>query len=1490
MGFPLVVGAKSVASRPVALAEPIEEFADDGVSVLHPASPSQPIILVANSAARDTLAIITLSYYEMVSDNGDVEYCVAELRVQLCPASQIRMDYRETVHRVRLAKTGTRDLQEEDWANGTRATRMAVFSSDLRFLICLIPHPWSAGSTVVILQIRRAKETAREIQPPLPSYIPSGTGAARMSVLVATNPHVLRQPKTDSSGLNEPILIATSVASFGSSLVLLGTRDGKIMLASCRPPLLHGILYQCLGGDDNRSVAIVALDALVDARSAGEGRLAALIGNHTVVALRSYLAKALPVNNGGADSFSSSSRDELPVLRASDSWPAFVNSDDRTVTVRLVETHKILSDAPASCIQWLAESYVAVLVHSSNTCAVMVLGIYDDGRSAPVYTNSLSRSRLEENAMTEFALDTNDSTCRSSNGYHHGPKLVEADVSLLEYDVYSDCLAISSCFVNPSTHQRLPFVCLWNWKTNSQSFTSKAASYVNADSACTSRAHFTVDEKIRRKIVHIVACYSASHRSVRVRKDGYELALLSPPTEVCGRGGRISTENCLLLGASSVSYPRRIKVSARDNFEVQWSESIIPNAYIAALGTPTIAAIGKCNGGCIAVAASRGLCILDGLNSNRVYPGLSSYCHESCDHEHSSSPPYSLRQGFVLPQWHMIGNATYEKSFQVVAMAWWEGLGTRYKDDVLVAVVKGIEDVYYLSCWSSRSLEQSRQLLRLAEFATDSTSSSNSDRGIPLPPGFVPAHLDVLACPMSDASRSEASKLDCQRKACVLIADESHSSCFRVYQLQMVESASDGIATPDRCDIYARCSSAGAIGSQAQLFLAGSSFAFDLEEEHAADEIEQASVAVIGVIRTHGGGVDVISMHSSSVVAVGQVVEAVVNDFENVNNSEVSRLWLADVILDRVFTEGGLNVDFFVWVLQLASGRLVSWSVPFARQVESLPWLITPTKIFSSIEPELGIYAVHPKGISLGIIHPAGTTANWMSMSVGGSRDDFVAGQIPSANSSYVIGVAQSFKKLHILTDTDFERQLFRTDCFDHEVYNASGFFLYPSGSLPSTFSMLLDTAAGNLAGQNHFHRTIRCSMGTSQTAAVSSLQLMVIRLVEKSYVANKQQRRGSKRSLVSELLVNLVEAIRKSATTLQFSALFLKVGRQLEPNSLPHLFPLPTRNVGTGTRGEETMDDLFEVALDCGSMDMAVSALPLLADGDTTRSMFVVMFQFCLNLFDLSFGRESALEFVIARENRIALAGIFRYALKFHETTDKDQYDGDLVPERGYSIMCGVTNVFNRFDSKYLPTSKEDPVPVLVNGTIPDSRAAKQLGLWNAERLAAWSEYSTCEFDTVPCIVSRFILSSVFATNGHSQYIGWQKIGALGVLLMSGSRSEFQYCTQAYFSEIVQSTASSRYGALIPPDYRRIDGIAAFLEECINRCGEALDTNIAHSVLDLTLALLASQTADFLADLPGLLIVSIVAAHVSGRIAELFIHENGHSVLWDAYKTSQLL
>jgi hypothetical protein len=285
---------------------------------------------------------------------------------------------------------------------------------------------------------------------------------------------------------------------------------------------------------------------------------------------------------------------------------------------------------------------------------------------------------------------------------------------------------------------------------------------------------------------------------------------------------------------------------------------------------------------------------------------------------------------------------------------------------------------------------------------------------------------------------------------------------------------------------------------------------------------------------------------------------------------------------------------------------------------------------------------------------------------------------------------------------------------------------------------------------------------------------------------------------------------------------------------------------------------------------------------------MCVVLFHFCLNLFDLSFGRESSLEFVIQQESRIALAGIFRYALKFNEMTDEDPDDGVLVPERGFSIMCGVTNVFNRVGLKYLPTSKEDPAHVLVNGAIPDLRAAKQLGLWNAERLAAWSEYSDREFDAVPCVVSRFILSSVFAMNGHSQYVGWQKIGALGVLLMSGSRSEFQYCTQAHFSEIVQSTTSSRYGALIPSDYRRMDGIAAFLEECINRCGEALDTKTAHSVLDLTLALLASQTADFLADLPGLLIVSVAAAHASGRIAELFIHDNGHSVLWDAYKASQ--
>jgi hypothetical protein len=122
--------------------------------------------------------------------------------------------------------------------------------------------------------------------------------------------------------------------------------------------------------------------------------------------------------------------------------------------------------------------------------------------------------------------------------------------------------------------------------------------------------------------------------------------------------------------------------TAKDSFELEWTESLLPTSYISEHGPPQIAAIGRKHGRSLAVASSSGLLILD-INSGNVN-NLSSRVHK----------------------WRLFGTETEERAFKVLSMTWWEGAavqGPEYEsDDLLVAIVQSNSGQQYLSCWSPK--------------------------------------------------------------------------------------------------------------------------------------------------------------------------------------------------------------------------------------------------------------------------------------------------------------------------------------------------------------------------------------------------------------------------------------------------------------------------------------------------------------------------------------------------------------------------------------------------------------------------------------------------------------------------------------------------------------------------------------------------------------------------------------------------------------------
>lgn len=1585
MGFPIAIGTKSVASRPVVSAEPVEEFANDGIRILRPSDPTVPTVFVANSADQELLALVTLSYYRMRHDEETeaVEYCVAELRVQIVPTAQgTSLNNRDDVHRVKLPSTSSSSdeaKQDTPMAHSsmyqTASKPMAVFSFDKKFLTCLIPHPASYDSTVVVFQLRRPKEPKKKLPaPPLPSYIASSVASTDSLSYVATKPSVLVLEKYEGNGESKPLLsvsslvdVRTFVIETGPTMLLLGTRDGSILLASYRPLLLLGTLYGHPFTSNIEPLALISgMDHVCElcdySHGLVKGRLAVVSNNGSVEVFQSHIRESAVANKETKKVLNDDQYDRLVALPDSGDLLSSTPIEllDGDLTMGLTKSHRLQNSTdkigeplPSFCqVKWINSSYLAVLQSPDITCTTSVYIIDGNGQSASIATNVMTPNYLEDTATTKLHFDSLD---HLSNGDPQSPRIDTGDSFPfhLEYDAYSDCLAISAYLLKTENRRpilRYPFVCLWNWRTNAVSMSAFADLNNRLVAICASSLHFAVDTSKQRKLVHLSASAVQSHHSVRICKETYDLGIWSPPSSVAIRGDHVHEAEALLLTATSVSYPRRNKTSTRENFEVKWADTIIPSSYISSYGAPCIATIGKSNNRSVAIASSRSLCILEepidlpqqNLGSIRQDTDESFRRQEVND----DSITKLLRMKDAPPKWHLFGNETGERDFRVVAMTWWEGFacngttdgkwGTIHTDDVLVAVIERYDSQKaigcYLSCWTGRSFEHSRQLL----CAPKNTNNGTYDAkwGIPIPADFVPASLDILACPFRrDATHGSS----LPRKACVLLTARSVVAPFRIYDLQAVPTEHDGFVDVNNYSIFTHCSATGLIESAADLFLASASFAFcysdSVETKDAAlRDVTQdvSSAAILGVVRACGAGVDAVMVHGGNIVAVGQVVDAVDCEEADFRESELSRMWLADILFDRPI-KGTVSANFFTWVLQLASGRLVSWSIPFVNSIEHIFLLLDPFHSFIEEMPSMGTNTVHPKGISLGMVSPAGTTSSWMQQSTKGSREDFLAGHVPKSPFGYAIGVAQHCRKLHRSAIDDLERDLFRGDFFDHELFGPSDFVLYPPTFLPSTYSLLLDSCGVDLEGKIDYvdrHLQRKLCTPSLQNITIMSLQLLMLRSVEK--VAAIGTYRGAEaniqKSLLRSILGSIKAIVRNQTSPLQFSTLLLKIARQLEPKCLPYLFPLSpsstsssssnsTRSLGL-VGGGETPRHLFETSLHEGSISVAVSALPLLLDQTTIQTMCTRLFYHFLNKWDACFATQNALtyfEFCLPQDELIAMVDVFRYAMKLSKNDSAtDDEDEGLVPERGYSIMCGLSNIFSRSGNKgrgptlnkYNRTTK----PVAIPRLIPWNRFVKSA--------------STSGATTVAAATSRYVLSTLLLPElgcPLDNARGWRAVGALAVCLTWGDDSSTtpgkRTTSTTALTRCIETTSLVQYENLIHPmEYysplgpnggstnrksKSTEGLTEFLKDCIQCCGgcHVSGSVMANAVWDLLRLLLEHATAltDYPADIPGLVLLGLVAAHVAGRSAEVGLvdddlddpeEEDGiRSVLWRAYR-----
>jgi hypothetical protein len=1477
MGFPIALGTKSAASRLIPAAQPLEEFDHRDGGLLLPSSPSRPSIVVATSVDQELLALITLYYYNMCrKDEGTVAYSVAELHIQVSLLAQsTSLSGREVLHRIPLLgnpKEGDVRKDEDDSKYQSATKPMAVFSADRRYLTCLIPHPRSSGrcesSSVIIFQLRRPKAADSnaalhsEGGLPIPAYIVPSL-LERPIIPVATNPKMLMSSSSYPDDV-VPLTNATSIcdveASVGplvSGLLLVGCLDGTVQAATYRPATCCGVLHSAISGDDDRNaaVSVVELDHWTEWRDHSErtlvGRLAVLWSNGQVKVFRSHFAET---DDAEQQDHSRSERHVSSSIRSSSSTGTREASD---FSFGVIPTHEFPNADDNGevewgfnrfvSVKWIAGSYLAVLEAPDRQCTVHVVGLYDYGKYTPVSTMIITREQLDESMKDVFCVHSDQRETRDIGHCSH-EDVDNGRRTLLEYDAYTDCLTITSFLhENDEDARKYRFVCLWNWRTNVLGLLASLTPGSDHDSRECGTLHFAVDHLKNRKIVLVGASAATpTQPQLHLFKETYDVAILSPPYETTSQRFRLRETNTLLLSNESVSYPHCTKSSpATEHFEVEWMEAAIPKQYLSLFGAPVLGAVGRDLGRTIAVASARGVCVLDRTESDRSNARI-------LDEEtgaNLSRPPH----------WRLFANETHERSFRVVAMTWWEVSMVQkadlvaahvYTDNLLVAVVEVLESHdksqgYYLSCWSCRDLELSAQLLRLG--TTTNGGFKGSRWGIPMPPDFLPGCIDLLVCPFVTPG---------ERIATVLLADSSYSSKYFIFQLQVVTSAPQVKGSSVHA-VVCKCIAHGNVGSPSELFLASASF-YVASRNGATDKLED--YAVLGVIRKYGGGLDALSVCSSNIVSVGQVIESADQGDNDPPSAEISRYWLSDVVRDEQ--------DLFLWTMQLADGRLLSWSVPFLQSMEKLN-LSSKDGLFHC---NAASSMVHPKSMVLGFVCPAGTVSNWMQQSSIGAQCDFLCGSIPLSSRGCFLGVSQSVKNIRASLAADVIDRPSTSSVLNHSILRPSDFKLYPPAFLPSFYVLAneADLASVNSSGcTERFARHLQQKMNSRslQDMSMMSIQLIVLRLVEKLAVVNRssESKDAQKYTLLRGILIKVVAGIRRQTTALQFASFFLQLGRQVEPSCLPHLFPLP-----------ETVEDLVSVAVTSGSVPTAASAIPLLSDQKLSLSMCTSLFHYCITQFDASSGAAgTSFEFVICSAELEATDGLFRYALKGQVrriSFDEDLTDNDAVPVSRYSILCGVTNIFGGRIKPSPHTSvaeSTDDSPLLVHGITDDRiKKLKEFGLGHIRRLSSWKYLHPNDqcLGSVPAVAARYVVATLFGGSAFETRVGWNKVAVLATLLMRDVAQ--QECSSASLSHGMQHTKFNRWVALVPVDIRR-GGMTHLLKYCLKQC--SLDADLAGRVLDFLLVLLLRCDVRHLgSDRPGLLLASVVAAHFAGRIPDI--------------------
>ena len=208
------------------------------------------------------------------------------------------------------------------------------------------------------------------------------------------------------------------------------------------------------------------------------------------------------------------------------------------------------------------------------------------------------------------------------------------------------------------------------------------------------------------------------------------------------------------------------------------------------------------------------------------------------------------------------------------------------------------------------------------------------------------------------------------------------------------------------------------------------------------------------------GGIEAIALGSKQKSWFSTLIDA----------DEVSRVALVDIVHTppRTFKSQGATSNCFVWLVELLSGAIFTWSAPFLLTDESEDEFQSPSFLR---EPN----TAPPKGLRpptlvrkkesrnsylLGTLCHVGTASDWMQQSSSGCQTDISLGNVPRSAFGCVLRAGQTSKNLHRQHVADnFDTDLFPTDFLQPEVYSPTSFMMTPPSFVSSLYSLFLEAS-----------------------------------------------------------------------------------------------------------------------------------------------------------------------------------------------------------------------------------------------------------------------------------------------------------------------------------------------------------------------------------------------------------------------------------------------